>query len=252
MADTAIVRYQCSNCQTELEQEGYIALDATDQQVGSLFDLTVNKVICPQCSYEHYLNLPLFYHDGANSLLICYMPGVAEMDAAQLAEAMRIPYERLMMEMAGKLGLELPEPDPAAFPIGQEHMYTPFSALTAEQSEALYPAYLLRPMVVDNLEVVAAVAQAVKDGMAAEEVLEDMTRLQLINAVSNATDPIERRKILHRFEPYLNESLYEVIDTLLEQMQQEGSAEMVERLNFVRHEVQRYKNAQQARRKSSQ
>src|SRR5262249_54559848 len=146
MADIAISRYKCPNCQTELEQEGYISIDAIDPQVNTLYDMSINKVTCPNCSFDHYLNMPLFYHDGSHELLVCYMPGVRDMSPTELADGMRVPYERLMMDLADRLGIEVPEPDAAAFPIGQEHLYTPFSALTAEQSEALFPAYLLRPM----------------------------------------------------------------------------------------------------------
>jgi predicted RNA-binding Zn-ribbon protein involved in translation (DUF1610 family) len=131
MVDTAISKYNCPNCQIKLEQEGFIAIDVQEPQANALYNMTLNKVTCPNCSFEHYLGIPLFYHDSSHQLLICFMPGVREMSPTDLADNMRVPYERLMMNMAERLGIELPEPDAAAFPIGQEHLYTPFSALTA-------------------------------------------------------------------------------------------------------------------------
>jgi DNA-directed RNA polymerase subunit RPC12/RpoP len=120
MADIAISKYKCPNCQTELEQEGYISIDVEDPTVTALYNMTLNKVTCPNCSFEHYLSIPLFYHDGGHELLICYMPGVSDMSPTELADNMRVPYERLMLMTAERLNIELPEPDAAAFPIGQE------------------------------------------------------------------------------------------------------------------------------------
>ena len=85
------------------------------------------------------------------------------------------------------------------------------------------------------------------DGMSAQEVLDDMARLQLINGILNAPDPITRRKVLHHSEPYINDEIYVVIETLKEQMAADGNNDMVEKLGWVRGEIERYKKAQQAR-----
>ena len=83
--------------------------------------------------------------------------------------------------------------------------------------------------------------------MSTQDVLDDMARLQLINGIINSPDPITRRKVLHHSEPYLNEALFEVIDTLRDQMSAEGTSEMAGKLEWVRNEIERYKKTQQER-----
>jgi hypothetical protein len=53
--------------------------------------------------------------------------------------------------------------------------------------------------------------------------------------------------VLHHAEPYLNDELYEVIDTLSEQMRAEGQAELIEKLQWVREQIEKYKNSQKQR-----
>lgn len=252
MAETALCRYHCPNCQAELEQEGYIAIDALEEgPLQALLGADINLATCPHCDTPSRLPVPLVYHNGEQQLLIAYIPDAAQLTPEELSERIEYPYSITVTRVAERLGVHLPEPDDAAFPRGEEHRAQEpgarFASLTQEQAAELLPEYLLRPTVVDGLEVLIAVAQAVMDGMSAQEVLDDMARLQLINGILNAPDPITRRKVLHHNEPYLNDEIYVVIDTLQEQMTTEGQTEMVEKLGRVRGEIERYKKAQQAR-----
>lgn len=257
MAEMALCRYRCPNCDTELEQEGYIIIEAQDEEPArQLLADEANMTTCPQCGTPSRLNVPLLYHDGKQELFIIYVPDLKQMQPEQLAENIRFPYGLLAETEAKRRGIELPEPDDAAFPRGEEEAYrnqpgARFHALTQEQAAKILPEYLLRPTIVDTFDVLRTAAQAAHDGMTGQEVTDDMARLQLINQIINASDAIARRKLLHHNEPYLNAELYEVIDTLSEQMGKEGQAELVERLQWVRTQVERYKSAQQQRLKAS-
>ncbi len=256
MAEMALCRYHCPNCDAELEQEGYIIIEAQDTEpLRQLLAGEANMVNCPNCDATNRLNIPLLFHHGPQGLFIIFVPDLAQLGPEQLAENIKYPYGLLATREAERRGIALPEPDAAAFPRGEEDAYihqpgAPFHALTQEQAEELLPEYLLRPTIVDNFDVLRTAAQAVLDGMTGQQVVEDMARLQLINAVISTTDPIERRKLLHHNEPYLNADLYEVIDTLREQMNGEGQAELAERLGWVRQQVERYKQSQQQRLKT--
>jgi len=257
MAETALCRYHCPNCQAELEQEGYIAIDALDDgPLEVLLTGEVNMATCPHCDTPSRLPVPLVFHNGTHELLMAYVPNAAQLSPEELSENIEYPYSMTVTKVAERLKIELPEPDEAAFPRGEEGRAKEpgarFASLSQEQAAALLPIYLLRPTIVDGLEVLIAVAQAVQDGMSAQQVLDDMARLQLINGIISAPDPITRRKVLHQSEPYLNTELYEVIDTLREQMSGEGNREMAEKLAWVRGEVERYKKVQQDRLKKSQ
>jgi hypothetical protein len=119
------------------------------------------------------------------------------MTQEDITEALRYPYEAIIMQVAAEQGIEFPEPDAAAFPRGEEHLFSAFSALTQEQAAELLPEYLLRPTVVSGLEVMVAMIQAVREGMGTQDVLDDMARLQLINGIiENAEVPLTRRKVL--------------------------------------------------------
>ncbi len=256
MAETALCRYHCPNCQAELEQEGYIGIDSQDEgPVEALLSGEINRASCPNCDALNLLPIPLLYHNGPKELLIAYVPNAAQLSPEELSENIEYPYSVMVTKEAERLGVELPEPDEAAFPRGEEYKAKEpgarFASLTQEQAAELLPGYLLRPTIVDGIEVLIAVAQAVRDGMSTQQVLDDMARLQLINGIINAPDPITRRKVLHHSEPYLNQELYEVIDTLSEQMTSEGNVEMVQRLGWVRGEIERYKKTQQDRLKKS-
>ena len=252
MAEMALCRYHCPNCEAELEQEGYIAIEAQDEgPVEALLEGVVNIATCPHCEAQSRLPIPLLYHNGERELLIAYVPQAGQMDVRELNQAIQYPYSMTVTKEAERRGIELPEPDPAAFPRGEEELATmpgaKFASLTHEQAEALLPTYLLHPTIVDGMEVLVAVVQAVREGMSTQDVLDDMARLQLINGIINSPDPITRRKVLHHSEPYLNEALFEVIDTLREQMSAEGNSEMVGKLEQVRNEIERYKKSQQER-----
>lgn len=248
MSERATCRFSCQNCNTELEQEGFVAIDASEaENLEMLLTGRINVEACPNCGASNLLPIPLFYHDGVKQLLVAYVPGAGQMGEEDLSEAIRIPYELVVTDVARQLGIDFPEPDPAAFPRGEENLHSPFAALTQEQAAEILPEYLLRPTIVDGMEVVIAMVQAIQEGMETQEVLDDMGRLQLINAVIGAPDAITRRKVLHRHEPYLDDELYNVIDTLREQMQQEGQLEILERMNFVRGEVERYRAAKETR-----
>ena len=242
MSQEATCRYRCSGCDKELEQSGYISVDALDADLTrAVLDLTINTQHCPECNAVNRLPMPLLYHDGEKQLLVCYLPSLKNMDQIDIATSMRLPYEALLIGVAQRLGIELPKPETVEIPEDESQDSSLLSFLTQEQADELLPEYLLRPTVLDGMEVVSAIIQAVNDGMQTVEVLEDMARLQLINAVIEAkADPIERRKILHRNEHILNKELYEVLDTLGAQMEEEGNAEMSEKLKFVRREVERY------------
>lgn len=256
MAEIAFCRYHCPNCNAELEQEGYIAIDARDEgPVEALLEGVVNIGTCPNCEAQSPLPIPLVYHNGERDLLIAYVPQAGQMDALEINKAIEYPYSLTVTKEAERRGIELPDPDEAAFPRGEEERASlpgaKFATLTHEEAEALLPPYLLHPTIVDGLEVLIAVVQAVRDGMSTQEVLDDMARLQLINGIINAPDPITRRKVLHHSEPYLNDALFEVIDTLREQMSVEGNTEMAGKLEWVRKEVERYKKVQSERLKKT-
>ncbi len=252
MSETALCRYHCPNCQAELEQEGYIAIDALDGGPAEmLLRGEVNIATCPQCEKPNLMPIPLVYHNGERELLIAYVPEAGQLNPQELNEVIEYPYSMTVTKEAERRGITLPEPDEAAFPGGEEHRAQEpgarFASLTQEQAAELLPLYLLRPTIVDGLQVLVAVAQAVQEGMSAQEVMDDMARLQLINGIINAPDPITRRKVLHHSEPYLNDELYEVIQTLSEQMTAEGNIDMVEKLTWAQGEVERYKKIQQDR-----
>ncbi|HEX2912703.1 MAG TPA: CpXC domain-containing protein [Chloroflexia bacterium] len=253
MAEIALCSYHCPNCNAELTQEGYVIIEVQDEGPRQqLMDGDVNIVSCDQCGNSTRLNIPLLYHDNQHELLIIYVPELANLVPEQLTELIREPYGILVTKEAERRGIELPEPDDASFPRGEEEEYkkrpgASFHALTQEQAAALLPLYLLRPTIVDTFDVLRTAAQAAYDGMTGQEVADDMARLQLINQIISESDPINRRKIMHHNEPYLNEELYEVIDTLCEQMTAEGKPELVEQLKQVRRHVERYKEAQKQR-----
>lgn len=252
MAETALCRYPCPNCNAELEQEGYMIIETQDEApTRQLLDDEVNMAQCPECNHSSRLNIPLLYHDNHQELFIIYVPELAHLGPEQLADTIRYPYGLLVTKEAERRGIELPEPDDAAFPPGQEDLRNQpgakFHALTQDQAAALLPEYLLRPTIVDTFEVLRTAVQAALDGMTGQEVVDDMVRLQLINNIISAADPIARRKVLHHAEPYLNEELFEVIDTLSEQMQSESQTELVERLQWVRDQIEKYKAAQKQR-----
>jgi hypothetical protein len=256
MAESALCRYHCPNCDAELEQLGYMIIEGHDDEPARLLlSGQVNVVECSNCGTPTRLNMPLLYHDGLKELFIIYVPGLSGMSQEELAETIRYPYGMVVTAEAERRGIELPEPDDAAFPRGEEEEYrnvpgAKFHALTQEQAEELLPVYLLRPTIVDNFDVLQTAVQAVNDGMSGQEVVDDMARLQLINTVIAASDPIAVRKVLHHNEPYLNDELYEVIDTLSEQMTADGNTEMVAQLKKVRDSVVRYKQSQQQRLKA--
>lgn len=257
MAETALCRYHCPNCQVELEQEGYVVIDARDEELTqNLLANQINIIICPECETTGRLPVPVVYHDGDNDLLIVYLPGAGQMTAEEMTQSIEFPYRVAVTRATEQKGIELPEPDEAAFPRGEEDKAklpgARFAALTLEQASALLPHYLLNPTIVDNMEVVVAVVQAVREGMSVREVVDDMSRLQLINGIISSPDPITRRKVLHHGEPYLNEQLFEVLDTLRDQMAAEGNQEMSQKLIWVREEIERYKKNQQERLAKSQ
>lgn len=252
MAEMALCRYPCPNCGTELEQEGFMIIETADEApTRQLLNDEVNMAHCPECHHPSRLNIPLLYHDNQQELFIIYVPELSHLAPEQLAENIRYPYGILVSREAERRGIELPEPDDAAFPPGQEDLRNQpgakFHALTQEQAASLLPEYLLRPTIVDTFEVLRTAVQAALDGMTGQEVVDDMVRLQLINNIISAQDPIARRKVLHHAEPYLNDELFEVIDTLGEQMRSEGQAELVERLQWVKDQIEKYKTAQRQR-----
>ncbi len=252
MAETAVVRYHCPGCQAELEQEGYVTVDALEEgPVAALLSGEINLATCPECGIQSRLPIPLVFHNGERELIMAFVPEVARLSPEELNKIIQYPYSVTATRVAERLGIELPEPDPAAFPRDEEEKGempgARFAALTHDQASSLLPAYLLRPTIVDGMEVLVAVAQAVKEGMSAQEVLDDIARLQLINGILSAPDPITRRKVLHHSEPYLNEEFFEVVNTLHEQMEGEGNTEMSEKLVWVKGEVERYKRIQKER-----
>ncbi len=257
MAETALCRYHCPNCDTELSQMGLMVVNAEDSEAQQVLAGQVNLAQCPNCGVVSRLNMPLLYHDGAKELFIIFVPGLApDLPPEELTASIRYPYGLLVTQEAERRGIELPEPDEAAFPRDEEDEYmnqpgAKFHAMSQEQAAELLPEYLLRPTIVDNFEVLQTAAQAVRDGMTGQEVVDDMARLQLINNIMSAPDVISLRKLLHHSEPYLNAELYEVIDTLSEQMSVEGQTEMVENLKKVRNQVEKYKQSQQQRLKRS-
>jgi hypothetical protein len=252
MAEMALCRYPCPNCNTELEQEGYMIIESEDEgPTRQLLNDEINLAECPNCNQTSRLNVPLLYHDNQQELFIVYVPSLAELAPEQLADTIRYPYGLLVTKEAERRGIELPEVDDAAYPPGQEELKNQpgakFHALTQEQAARLLPEYLLRPTIVDTFEVLRTAVQAALDGMTGQEVVDDMVRLQLINNIISAEDPIARRKVLHHAEPYLNDELYEVIDTLSEQMRIEGQTELLEKLQWVREQIEKYKNSQKQR-----
>ncbi len=248
MADIAACRYHCPNCDSELDQEGFILVDAKDSvQVEALQNNELNMATCPNCSMEARIPLPLVYHDLAHELLICYVPGASQLSPEEINAAIEFPYSSLIGRVADELGIELPLPDPNTLPRNEQGEVVPFATMTAEEAAKILPGYLLRPTIVDGFEVVQAVVQAIADGLATQDVIEDMSRLQFINALLNAPDPIAKRKILHHNEPLINAGLYEVIDTLVEQMQTDGDPAMSGKLAKLRGDIENYKQAQQER-----
>jgi hypothetical protein len=252
MAETALCRYTCPNCSAEQEQEGYMVIEIQDEApVRQLLGDEVNQAQCTECNHTNRLSIPLLYHDNHQELFIIYVPELAQLSPEQLADTIRYPYGLLVTKEAERRGIELPEIDDAAFPPGMEEMRdqpgAKFHALTQDQAAALLPEYLLRPTIVDTFEVLRTAVQAALDGMTGQEVVDDMVRLQLINNIISAADPIARRKVMYHAEPYLNDELFEVIDTLREQMQSEGQTELVERLQWVRDQIEKYKAAQKQR-----
>jgi hypothetical protein len=252
MAEMALCRYPCPNCNTELEQEGYMIIESEDDEpTRQLLNDEVNMAECPHCNQSNRLNIPLLYHDSQQELFIVYVPGLSQLAPEDLAETIRYPYGLLVTKEAERRGIELPEIDDAAYPPGQEDLKNQpgakFHALTQEQAARLLPEYLLRPTIVDTFEVLRTAVQAAMDGMTGQEVVDDMVRLQLINNIISAEDPITRRKVLHHAEPYLNEELFEVIDTLSEQMRAEGQNELIEKLQWVKEQIEKYKNSQKQR-----
>ncbi|MEI6045193.1 MAG: CpXC domain-containing protein [Chloroflexota bacterium] len=249
MTETALCRYQCPNCQAELEQEGYIAINVQNEKpMEALLAGTINLTTCTACEAQYLLPIPLVYHNGERELLIIYVPDLVQLSPEELNQLIEYPYSLTVTQETARRGIVLPEPN---LPQGEEyqtkHPTTRFASLTQEEAITLLPGYLLRPTIVDGLQVLVAVAQAVYDGMSTQEVLDDMVRLQLINKILNANDPLVRRKVLHHSETYLNEPLNEVIQTLQEQMGLEGNAEMVDKLQWVQGEIERYKKSQQER-----
>ncbi len=249
MIETAVCHDQCPNCQQPMEQEGYMIVEAEDEgPVQQLLDGDVNIVHCPECNEPSRVKIPLIYHDRDQQLLIIYVPDLSQMTPEELNDNIRYPYGLLATREAARLGIDLPEPDEAAFPRDEPDAVTQpgarFHALTQEQAAELFPEYLLRPTVVDNFEVLRTAAQAAIDGMTGQEVVDDMARLQLINQIIITEEPVTRRKLLHHNEPYLNAELYEVFDTLCEQMSAEGQPQLVERLKWAKQQVERYKAAQ--------
>ncbi|MDB5078748.1 MAG: hypothetical protein JWP00_672 [Chloroflexi bacterium] len=252
MAETALCRYPCPNCNTDLEQEGYMIIETHDEApTRQLLNDEINMAQCHECNHTSRLNIPLLYHDSHQELFIIYVPELAHLGPEQLADTIRYPYGQLVTQEAERRGIELPEPDAAAFPEGQEELRTQpgakFHALTQEQAGNLLPEYLLRPTIVDTFEVLRTAVQAALDGMTGQEVVDDMVRLQLINNIISAEDPIARRKVMHHAEPYLTDELYEVIDTLGDQMRSEGQNELVEKLQWVKDQIEKYKSAQKQR-----
>lgn len=249
MIETAVCRYRCPNCSTELEQEGFVIVEAEDTEAArQVLDGVANLAECPECNTPSRLDMPLIYHDARKELLIVFVPRLAQMPQEELAEFVRHPYGILAQHDADRRGIELPEPDEAAFPRDEEDQYENipgirFHALTQEQAENYYPIYFLRPTLVDNFDVLRTAAQAVREGMTGQELNDDMARLQLINNILAAPDAISRRKVLTHGGPYINDELYVVIDTLVEQMGADGQAEIVERLHWVRDEVARYRDS---------
>ena len=256
MAEVALCRYHCPNCDTELEQEGFIIIEADDDEPARmLLNDQANVAVCTNCNTPSRLPLPLLYHDSDQELFIIFVPDLSQLTPENLAQNIRYPYGLLVEREAARRDIELPTPDEAAFPPEQaeELRNQPgarFHALTQEAAAALLPEYLLRPTIVDNFEVLRTAAQAAQDGMTGQEVVDDMARLQLINSIMSAPDPIARRKVLYHGGPYLNDELYEVIDTLSEQMGGEGQTELVARLQEVKEQVERYKQSQQQRLKA--
>ncbi len=252
MAEMALCRYTCSTCGAELEQEGYMIIETTDEApTRQLLNDEVNMAQCSECNNSSRLNIPLLYHDNQQELFIIYVPDLSHLGPEQLADTIRYPYGMLVTNEAERRGIEIPEPDAAAFPEGQEDLRdqpgAKFHALTQEQAASLLPEYLLRPTIVDTFEVLRTAVQAALDGMTGQEVVDDMVRLQLINNIISAEDPIARRKVLHHAEPFLNDELYEVIDTLSDQMRSESQTELVERLQWVRDQIEKYKAGQRQR-----
>lgn len=252
MAEMALCRYTCSNCGAELEQEGYMIIETADEApTRQLVNDEVNMAQCSECNNSSRLNIPLLYHDNQQELFIIYVPDLSHLGPEQLADTIRYPYGMLVTNEAERRGIEIPEPDAAAFPEGQEELRdqpgAKFHALTQEQAASLLPEYLLRPTIVDTFEVLRTAVQAALDGMTGQEVVDDMVRLQLINNIISAEDPIARRKVLHHAEPFLNDELYEVIDALSDQMRSESQTELVERLQWVRDQIEKYKAGQRQR-----
>lgn len=241
MADKAVCRYRCPNCDTEIEQEGFVLVDASDtEQVETLLSGLLNTATCTNCGTLSRLAMPLVYHDFERELLICYVPNASKMSPEEINQTMAYPYSLVITRVAEKLGIELPAPDPVTDETGQTMQ---LATLSAEEAARLLPAYLLRPTIVDGMEVVQAVVQAVREGLSTQAVLEDMARLQLLNGLLNTTDPITRRKILTHSQPLLNDELFEVIDTLIEQMEADNNPEMQTKLQKVRRDVENYRNS---------
>lgn len=248
MADIAACRYHCPNCDAEIEQEGYVLVEAQDtEQVQALLEGELNIITCPNCDKQSRLPLPLLYHDLENQLLICYVPDAAHLSPDQINASIEYPYSNLISRVADRLGVELPLPDPNTLPRNELGEVVPYATMTAEEAAKILPAYLLRPTIVDGIEVVQAVVQAVEEGLSTQSILDDMARLQLINGLLNAPDPITKRKIIHHSEPLLNDELYEVIDTLSEQMVSDSNQEMADKLGKVKLDIESYKRAQQER-----
>jgi hypothetical protein len=249
MADTGGCRYHCPNCDSELEQEGFILVDAAKDaaEVEGILNGQLNLAPCPNCNTINRIPLPLLYHDFAHELLICYVPGASQLSSEEINGAIEFPYGNVISRVADELHIELPLPTPESLPRNEEGEVTPFATMTAEEAAKILPGYLLRPTIVDGFEIVQAVAQAIQDGLPTQTIIEDMARLQLINALLNTDDPIARRKIMHHNEPMLGEELYEVLDTLAEQMLGDGNTEMNTRLSRVHRDVESYKQAQRER-----
>ena len=250
MAEIALCRYPCPDCSNQLEVEGYILLEASDEELAArLLKDDINNTTCPQCGSPSRLTIPLIYHDHDQEFLIIYVPNLSQLSQENLGQVIRYPYGILIINEAARRGIELPEPDYSIYTPEQaeelrQQPGASFHALTVEQATALIPDYLLRPTIVDNFDILRTAAQAAHDGMSGLEVAEDMARLQLINSIMNAPDPLARRKALTHAGPYLNDELFEVIDTLSDQMRIDGQAALVTKLQEVKGHIERYQNSQ--------
>lgn len=241
MADKAVCRYRCPNCENEIEQEGYVLVDASDTaEVETLLSGLLNTATCEKCGTLSRLAMPLVYHDFNHELLICFVPQASTMTPEEINQTMAYPYSLVITRVAEKLGIQLPAPETSTDENGQ---MVQLATLSAEEAARLLPGYLLRPTIVDGMEVVQAVVQAVQDGLSTQTVMEDMARLQLLNSLLNTADPITRRKILTHSHPLLNDEFFEVMDTLIEQMQTDNNEEMQSKLQKVRRDVENYRNS---------